>query len=237
MSASLGTVPDTLDAFAEVSVKQVERTQSLRTALQDEKILARRAALQGELSGIDERLAWLDANQPVPDSKWMLAMANDTQRSRIDSLLVMLGSAQSMTNAEGEQVRARVERLLGIVFNELADDYPDQRWRLARQKQAVVQALADVDVSIDRVQTAEHAYVGTVGLRSEEYQPRVESLRTRITQAMRTREVALAQHLQSRMQEESVRIEQYLFLTRIAIAQASDQLALSENHQTDLEAE
>lgn len=237
MGAWLGTVPDTLDAFSQVSVKQVERTQNLRTALQDEKILARRAELQDELSGIDERLAWLDANQPVPDSDWMLAMANDTQRSRIDSLLAMLGQAQSMADAEGALVRKRVERLLGIVFYELANDYPDQRWRLARQKQAVVQALADVDVSIDRVQTAEQAYVGSVGLRSEAYLPRVESLRTRIAQAMQAREVALAERLQSRMQEESERIEQYLFLTRVAIAQASDQLALSEDHQTDLEAE
>jgi hypothetical protein len=47
----------------------------------------------------------------------------------------------------------------------------------------------------------------------------------------------LAEHLQSRMKQESERIEQYLFLTRVAIAQASDQLALSDDHQTDLEAE
>ena len=74
-------------------------------------------------------------------------------------------------------------------------------------------------------------------MRSEAYLPRVDALRTRIAQAMQTREVALAEHLQSRMQEESERIEQYLFLTRIAIAQASDQLALGDDHQTDLEAE
>ena len=237
MSAWLGTVPDTLDAFAQVSVKQVERTHNLRSALENEKILARRAELQTELAGIDERLAWLDANQPEPDSDWMLAMADDTQRKRIESLLAMLGQAQSMTDAEGSQVRERVERQLGIVFYELADDYPGQRWRLARQKQEVVQALADVDVSIDRVQSAEQAYVGSVGMRAEAYLPRVESLRMRIAQAMQAREVALAEHLQSRMQEESERIEQYLFLTRIAIAQASDQLALSDDHQTDLEAE
>jgi len=237
MSAWLGTVSETLEAFAEVSVKQVERTRDLRTALADEKILARRTELQSEIFGIDERLAWLDANQPMQDSNWMLAMANAEQRAKIESLLAMLVQSQSMTDAEGVHVRERVERLLGLVFYELANEYPDQRWRLARQKQAVVVAVADVDASIDRVQTAEQAYAGSVGLRSEHYVPRVESLSTRITQAMQTRELALAEHLQSRMKQESERIEQYLFLTRVAIAQASDQLALSEDHQMDLEAE
>ena len=229
MTRWLESVPETLGVFAQVSTEQVQRTANLKAALVDDDVQVRRESLQQEVDRIDQRLAWLDNNPPIPDSDWMLAVADDARRVRVEELLTMIAQAKDLSGTEGARLRERAERLLGIVFYELADDFPDHRWRLQRQKQDVLKALADVDTRVLRVRNAEETFVSGAGMTAERYLPRVDDLRQRIAAALASRETALAGLLQSRMQAESQRIEQYLFMTRVAIAQASDQLALSED--------
>lgn len=229
MAQWLGSVPDTLDIYEQVSRRQAERAQELSHALADSGVLDQATAMRDERNRLTDRAAALDSAPPTMDESWMLSVATDEEAASIRRLLAMREELTSSPPAQAGALLDRVNRLLGALFFQLADDYPNRRWQLVRQGQDLDESLAEVDASVGRVRRAAAEHREGVEADLAEYRARAALLSERVNAAIHDREIALGDLLQQHMAEQAKRIEQYLFMTRVAIAQASDQLAMAED--------
>jgi hypothetical protein len=87
--------------------------------------------------------------------------------------------------------------------------------------------LEDVDQRIARVQGAERQFVAGVETDFLSFIDRANAISDQVRTARDRREVMLAQEVKAGMQREMRQVEQYLLVTRIAIARATDQLAMA----------
>jgi len=225
MASWLRSLPRTLSAFAEVSGEQKRRTEWLGESLQKDGLITARADLTTQLEAAQARLATFDEIKPEPTREWMTGFAADNERRTLEELFALESAAQSIESAEGNALRSRVKRLIGTRFWELADDLPARRWALQRKVQGIERGLAKLDQRLRVIADAESTYVATVIPRLENFQSRSQSLLATIDTAMGAREQQLVALLRNRLRDETEQIGQYLFFTRVAIAEVSDQLA------------
>lgn len=235
MAAWLNTLPRTLEAFAEVSTEQQRRTARLGQSLHADGLLERRARLAGDLQALEERLRTLDGKTPEPTLEWMGAFAADDERETLQELFALKAAAGSAPDADRAVLVARIDRLIGARFWLIADDLPARRWALQRELQGARRAIDELDRRIAVVQNAESNYVATVVPRFEEYRGRAMALLATVNAAMGDREQQIASLMRDRLHQETEQIGQYLFLTRVAIAEVSDRLASAEIETPGLE--
>ena len=84
-----------------------------------------------------------------------------------------------------------------------------------------------MDAHTNRLASAQHEFVSGVGTRFQDFLARADTIAGLLQESRLNRENRLAGEIRARMGEEMRRVEQYLLVTRIAIARATDQLALA----------
>jgi flagellar motility protein MotE (MotC chaperone) len=158
----------------------------------------------------------------------MTGFATAQERDILEELFALKRAAHQVEGEEGPTLKARIERLIGTRFWEIADDLPARRWALQREVQGIERELTDLDQRLRVVAEAESTYVATVIPRLENFRRRSESLLATINTAMGAREQQIATLLRNRLRDETEQIGQYLFFTRVAIAEVSDQLIAAD---------
>jgi hypothetical protein len=232
MGAWLRTLPPTLEAFAEVSAEQHRRTEALGRALHEQGLQARREALAADAAAARARLADIDQSTPSATETWLRPLLEAEEQKALDQLLRLEANIGVLPDDQQERARARIKRLKGVWFWNVADDFTQRRWKLERSAQAMAQDLADVDATIARIAGAEGNYAHTVIPQFEAYRERAAGLLATVNAATAEREAVLAGLIRERLHRETEQIGQYLFLARVAIAEVSDELAVVDHAGT-----
>jgi hypothetical protein len=224
----LDGLPRTLSAFEEVAQERRRRTAEARTLLHDEKLLAARSTLDAEIERQADELGALSAATPEPSAGWMLKLADDSERKRLEELAGMRALIRrGMTPAEQGRWLARVARLEGVLFWRLVEERSARLRRLDKELAANRALLAEVDARIATVQTAESEFAAGVETDFFAFSDRASELRGKVDRALERREVALAHEIRRGIEREMREVQQYLLATRVAIARATDQLAMT----------
>ena len=158
----------------------------------------------------------------------MNLLADNEQQQLLAELEAMQGLAQDHLSG-GDQAKwlARIARLRGVVFWQLVDASSVRIRELEKQVKANQELLADVDSRVARVQNAEQQFAGTVAVDFDRFAQRADVIAMQVDTALASRESMLAQEIRRGMQREMREVKEYLLVARIAIARATDQLALS----------
>jgi hypothetical protein len=224
MKSYLSDLPATLEGFAEVAGEQRRRAGTARDMLHNEGLLARRAELENRIGALVLRLDVLSQQAGPRGREWYLALADDDEQALLERLWQLQDgfAGHDATDRWNE----RVQRLLGIVYYNLENAYTARRWALTRRAQALESALLEADERIARVEAAETHFTAGAGASFESYAERALEIVAQVDAALQHREQALAGLLRDRLNDETRRTEQYLFVTRVAIARATDRLAV-----------
>jgi hypothetical protein len=132
-----------------------------------------------------------------------------------------------MKPSEQQRWLARMDRLKGVLFWQLVENSASRIRQLERGVRDNRQILADVDGRITEVQNAEAEFSAGVETDFLLFTDRANNISAQVNRARENREIALAAELKRGMQREMREVQQYLLVTRIAIARATDQLAIS----------
>ncbi len=223
----LGHLPETISAYEELSHEQKRRSAAARSLLVDQELLINRDLLAQRSVDIATRLGALDAQQPSPDAEWMLMLANDEEAELIGDFAEMRSMVGRMNATDQVKWHSRLERLNGVVFWTLVVESRERIRALQRRLNENNLLLEDVDQRIARVQGAERQFVAGVETDFLSFIDRADAISDQVRTARDRREVMLAQEIKAGMQREMRQVEQYLLVTRIAIARATDQLAMA----------
>jgi hypothetical protein len=226
MAAWLEGQPPRLAAFEEITAERRRRTGEARALLGEETLVGRRAELADRVAGLASDLNILEREPARPAADWMLRLASAQERVLIDELSAMSALvAEHMPAADRARIQARIDRLIGVVFWEIADEKAARVRALAKQLNDNRSLLADVDMRIERLAGAEARFAAGVESNFRVLSDRVERVSERVTAALEARRRVIAQALQRGLEQEMARTRQYLITARIAIARATDQLA------------
>ena len=136
---------------------------------------------------------------------------------------------KGMSGDEKRRWLAKVDRLEGVVFWQIADEHAARARKLRNHLEENQAILADVDERVVRVQGAEGKFVAGVETDFLAFTDRADRLSAEVSSALDQRELALAGELRRGMAREMQEVQKYLLATRVGIARATDQLAI----QTD----
>jgi hypothetical protein len=224
----LDQLPEKLSAFDEVATEQRRRAEQARVLLHDEQLLNNRGALSEQIKAQAEELSELRSSTPERSAAWMRRLANADERELIDQLADMEALVRKgMKPSEQQRWLARMDRLKGVLFWQLVENSASRIRQLERGVRDNRQILADVDGRITEVQNAEAEFSAGVETDFLLFTDRANNISAQVNRARENREIALAAELKRGMQREMREVQQYLLVTRIAIARATDQLAIS----------
>ena len=223
----LSAMPDKVHALQAVSHEQQRRGHQARELLHGDGLLAKRAQLQQRLEQSSANLQALVAAQPEMTQAWMWQLANDDERALLSDLAAKQELTKHMNERDRAKWTARIKRLQGLVFYTLVDDSASRLQAMRKQHKALAGLLQDIDQRIARVADAKHDFEATVGTDFLVFLERADTITAKVHTARVNRETYLANEIRGRMQREMQQVEQYLLVTRIAIARATDQLAMA----------
>ena len=228
MQAWLDGLPAELAAYEELSIERRRRSAAARELLHDDELLHKREMLSAEISALAERTRALASATPQRTSHWMKGIADADEQSRIEQLDDMRAFILAgMSEREAARWLQRIDRLEGILFWELVEERESRVRALTKQLSENERLLASVDERISLVQNAESEFAAGVETDFLVFAERAQSLRLNVDQSLNQREIALAGQLQRGLAREQKKLEQYLLITRVGIARATDQLALA----------
>jgi hypothetical protein len=224
----LTALPEELSAFEEVAAERRRRAAEATALLVDGALLDQRGILEESVSAQKAALESLAAMPAERSAEWMHRLATAEERDLLDELGRMrdLVSAQ-MNGREREDWLERIDRLEGTVFWEIANHRSQRTWQLSKAYGENVALLEDVDARIARVAGAETDFAAGVETDFLVFTDRADVLTADVAQALNDREVALAGEIRRGMAREIREVQQYLLVTRIGIARATDELAMS----------
>jgi tetratricopeptide (TPR) repeat protein len=226
MESWLNQLPQSLSALQGVAAEQQRRTEQAEVLLHDNGLVAKRALLQERVAQSVAQLSELSAAQPAKEAQWMLPLATAEERKLLSQLSQMRSLVVHMNAQDQLKWSARIKRLEGVVFYRLVDERAKRLQLLRKQHQELSDLLADVDARITRVEGAESEFIAGVGTNFLVFQDRANDITDQVKAARIGRETLLANEIRGRMQQEIQQVQQYLLVTRIAIARATDQLAI-----------
>lgn len=222
----LEQVPANLAALEEVATEQRSRGQRARTLLHEDELLSNRAQLQEQLAGLNARMATLSARKPEPSWPWMQELGTDPERELLGRLEKMAAMIQThFSQKDRKKWLARIDRLKGVVFWEQTVEHASRLQSLRRTARETAAVLADVDERVARVRSAEADFVAGIETDFLLLAQRAATVRESIAAAVQEREERLAGEIRRGMRDEMQQVQQYLLVTRIAIARTADQLA------------
>ncbi|MGE0622250.1 MAG: hypothetical protein AB7I04_03205 [Pseudomonadales bacterium] len=223
----LDALPADLAAFQEVANEQRRRGAEARRLLQDEALLAHREALTAEIDAQEQALEALEASPAERSAHWMGKLATPEEQALLDELAGMrtLVSAH-MSGRERAVWQRRIDRLEGAVFWQMADSSAARIRELRKSHRESQAVLADVDARIVRVANAEAEFAAGVETDFLVFADRADVITRNVSRALNDREMALAGEIRRGMAREMREVQQYLLVTRIGIARATDALAM-----------
>ncbi len=228
MKGYLAELPQTLSGFEQVAHEQRRRATQAKSMLKDDGLLQRRAMLEQAVGGLASQLDVLSRPDQPRDRAWYSAIADEQERALLRKLWDLQdGFESALPNEEGDRWQARVTRLLGVVYYDLATTFAGRHWAMIKRTQELEAALLELDGRVARVESAEEHFVQGAGANFEVYADRAVHIIERVDGALANREQALAGLIRTRMEDEAERVQRYLFVTRIAIARATDELAMA----------
>ena len=228
MQTWLDALPIELAAYEELSVERRRRSAAARTLLHDDELLQKRDQITADIAAQNERLSALVTSTPERSGEWMRSIADAEERTRIEELDGMRGLIRKgMSDREALRWLQRIDRLEGILFWELVETREVRTRALGKTLKENEQQLAAVDERIARVQNAENEFAAGAETDFLLFADRAQAVRSGVDRALNQREIALAGQLHQGLAREQQKLEQYLLITRIGIARATDQLALA----------
>lgn len=226
MAAWLERLPARVAAFAGVTREQRRRSAAARGMLEEEALADRRDALARQVAQLERTLAELRSQPARMEPAWMLRLADEAERELITELTDMAElAARHMPEAEQPRFQARLRRLMGVVFWQIADERSARVRALHKNLDENRTLLAAVDARIERLAEAESRFAAGVESDFLLLADRADQVGERVAAALGARREMLAAALQRGLREDMARTEQYLLTARIAIARATDQLA------------
>jgi hypothetical protein len=223
----LTALPQELGAFEQVAGERRRRSAEARSLLEDEALLASRAALEQQIAEQKIALDTLNRSGAILSMDWMGKLATPEERVVLDELAGMRELVSNhMDGKDRTKWLGRIDRLKGTVFWRIADDRSDRTRKLVKAHAKNMAMLADVDTRISRVASAESEFAAGVETDFLAFTDRADVLTADVARALDAREVALARELRRGMTREMKEVQQYLLVTRIGIARATDELAM-----------
>lgn len=226
MARWLDALPPTIESFQEITAERRRRAGAARRMLDDEALVGRSTELAQTVADLEGELANLQREPARFEAVWMLALANDDERALIEELDAMSALIREyMPAADRPRFQARVDRLLGTLFWDIADTRSARLRELTRQLDDNRSLLVDVDARIDRLTEAEARFAAGVETDFVMLADRAGDVSNRVAAALDSRRSVIAEALERGLRREMHETEQYLLTARIAIARATDQLA------------
>jgi hypothetical protein len=226
MADWLTGLPGHLEALEQVTAERRRRSAAAREVLHAQALTRRRTETAEQLAALEADLGALTQTPARPDADWMRRLADPDERRLIDRLTDMAAFVDAHASpAERARLTARIERLRGLVFWQIADDRSVRLQALNRQITEVRALLTDTDARIERLSLAEHRFAAGVEADFHALGGRARTVAAQVDAAMRGRERALAEALERGVEQDRARTRQYLLATRVAIARTSDRLA------------
>ena len=224
----LGTLPERMTALEAVGGERKRRAVEARRMLNDDGLLARHAELIEQVNQLEGRINVVHGTRPVPELDWMLALATDEERELLLELDNMRATVAAGVEAGGQgRWLDRIGRLRGMVFWEIANTRAARIRGVRKTLSESRNVLADIETRVERVQQAEANFVAGAETNYLLFADRAQLLTARIDAAIADREAVLAREIRRGMEREAQQVEQYLLVTRIAIARATDQLGMN----------
>jgi tetratricopeptide (TPR) repeat protein len=223
----LTLLPGEIAAFQEVSNERRRRSAEARHLLDDESLIASRDALRATVDAQAAVLESLKRETPTPEMGWMGKLASPDEMKLLEDLAGMRALVSTnMKGAEQKKWLGRIARLEGTVFWQIVDTGPARVRELEKAERDNIALLADVDARITRVRNAEREFAAGVETDFLAFTDRADVLTADVGRALNEREVALAGEIRRGMAREMQEVQQYLLVTRIGIARATDALAM-----------
>ena len=208
-------------------MEQRRRGAKARNLLEDEALIANRETLEATVAEQKLVLDELAGSGAERSMAWMARLANPEERALLDELAAMRSLVSNhMSGREQEKWLGRIDRIEGTVFWQIADDRSSRTRELQKIHTENLALLDDVDGRISRVANAEAEFAAGVETDFLAFTDRADMLTADVARALDAREVALAGELRRGMAREMKEVQQYLLVTRIGIARATDELAM-----------
>jgi len=227
MEVWLDVLPDKLDALQSVAAEQRRRNSEAATLLQGDELLAQRARLHGRLTRAHEQLVALRAAPPVRTIEWMRPIADRDEREMLNRVAQMRNLLWYLNDLDRGNWSKRLDRIEGVVFYRLVDERAKRLQVFNSSYKSLQQQVAVVDDKYARVQNAETEFRGGVETDFLAFLTRAEQISDMVRGARQNRETMLASEILDRVEREVQQVQQYLLVTRIAVARTTDQLAMA----------
>lgn len=228
MARWLADLPPRIAAYQEVTTERRRRAAQARALLHDGELTVRRDELALRVDALEHELAALQRETPRPERGWMLRLATAEERALIEELEAMARLAERLPRAERPRLEARIRRLMGLVFWQIADERAARLRRLANELNESRALMAEVDARIERLVGAEARFAAGVEADFVALTERSAAVSARVAGALDERRRIIAAALRRGLDEEVARTRDYLLTARIAIARATDRLANGE---------
>ncbi len=227
MADWLNALPDELTTFDALEAEQRRRAASARELIAQQGLLDRRARLEQSLSLSRERVDALTLAVPERNAAWMLSLANADEAKLLDSLYakraLLMDTPDDPSRA---RLLARIDYLEGIVFFGLVEESQTRLRDAEKQADDAAAMLAEVDAKVTRVTRAEQALAQGIQVDFLAFQGRADAIRDEVAVAIAQRETRLADQIRAGIHREMAQVERQILVTRIAIARATDHLAM-----------
>ncbi|TDJ22061.1 MAG: hypothetical protein E2O58_12625 [Gammaproteobacteria bacterium] len=224
----LEDLPEQLAIFDALANEQQRRARTAGQQIETNGLAENRERLGKTIRAVHSSLVALRAVPPSRTSDWMFRLADPAQRELLMQLQMQRQRVHRLPEGQRDPWIERIDRLEGLVFWDLIDQSSQRTRALEKLVRDDTRALAEVDARIVRVRTAEEALVAGVKMDFLAFQTRADAITRSVGVALAQREAMLGKELKAGMAREIRQVQHHLLVTRIAIARATDRLAMSE---------
>jgi hypothetical protein len=234
MNAWLQALPEELATFDALAMEQRHRAAQAREMIDSENLRSRRDAGAQQLAALRTRIDYLKAATPSRDANWMAALAEPEQAELLADLAAKRALLmRTPDDATRQRLLMRIDYLEGLVFWNLVDERPARIRAAEKQSLELDAALAAVDAKLARIAQAEGVIAEGVTTDFLAFQTRADAITQEVAVAIADRETRLADQIRAGIRGEMAQVERQLLITRIAIARATDQLAMERATETE----
>ena len=224
----LTELPNHLGALQEVAAEQHSRGSLARSMLHEDGLLQQRTQLVSSIEQQANTINGIKSSTAQPSVEWMYPLATPEEREVLQELQRMEQLVALMPEGDQSKWQARIKRLKGMYFYRIVAERAQREQQLNQVNRSMHGLVADIDERLTRVGNAQQEFNQGVGAKLQSFLAQADGLTERVVQARSHREEMLAQEIRGRMQQEVQQVEEYLLVTRIAIARATDQLAMTD---------
>jgi len=232
MADWLSVLPEELSTFDALATEQRRRAAAARELIDTRGLHERRQQVAAALEQSHAHIDALEHATPERTASWMLTLADADETKLLENLsgkrALLLGTPDDATRT---RLLARIDYLEGIVFWGLVEERLT-RLQAAEKQTAETQALlVEIDAKLARVAHAEDVIAAGVETDFLAFQTRADAITTQVAVAIADRETRLGNQIRSGIHREMAQVERQILVTRIAIARATDQLAMDQANE------